>query len=785
MASRRFASLNSKIVLGFLTIAVLVGCAATVVGTNSLRLGRALEAIQESGVIQRRSALADMFHDAVRADVYMTLYRVSKGTADRKEARESFDKNAQDLVTNLAEAAEKVHDEAVTTAFKAVQPSVKAYVDQARRVIDLAFDNFGQAEQELAAFDERFEALEKSLDKLGDLLEEQAKATEGEAQASRTAASWQTFVALGGVILLMIAAGVALSRHVVSPIRALAKSLALIKEGAADLEVPQLRRDDEIGVVARSIHHIGTMGRDNQLTVAAVNGGETMMMITDNEERIVFISQALVEMLMRYEYVFRAARHDFSVEKMTGNHIDYYRANPNLRRTLIHDDKNTRKVRYEFGGATILVDMTYVSGVDGKPAGHTLIWRDVTEELAGQAEVAEMVSAAQAGDFSARLNLDTKRGFVHEIASGLNNVAELVERSVSECASVVKALAAGDLTQRVETEYRGSLGELSHSINDTIEHLSLTVATIKTTSDEVHVASREIQSGATDLSGRTEQQATSLEETAATTEQLAASVKATAQSSREAVDIAGNAVSVATEGGKIVQEAVEAMARIEQTSRKIGDITSVIDDIAFQTNLLALNAAVEAARAGEAGKGFAVVASEVRTLAQRSSVAAKDIAGLIATAEQEVSQGVRLVRGTGEALDKIVGVSRRVSETVSEISTASGEQASGIDEISQAVSHMDEMTQQNAALAEESAASAAALSTQIERLNELVVTFRTREEAARGPAAPQRRETAPVAAKKPEPQRLRQMAAEAFAERPRKVAGAKAAGAKPAQWDEF
>ncbi|WP_439497088.1 methyl-accepting chemotaxis protein [Bosea sp. (in: a-proteobacteria)] len=286
-------------------------------------------------------------------------------------------------------------------------------------------------------------------------------------------------------------------------------------------------------------------------------------------------------------------------------------------------------------------------------------------------------------------------------------------------------LSKGDLTYRIDAEVAASYEKLRDDFNLAVRQLSETVTTIQATAADVGSAAREINTGADDLSKRTEEQASSLEETAATTEELAASVKASANASKQAVSLADEAMDVARKGGAIVDDAVEAMARIEAASKKISDIIRVIDDIAFQTNLLALNAAVEAARAGDAGKGFAVVASEVRTLAQRSSTAAKDISALISTSGEEVAQGVGLVRSAGEALRQIVEASRKVSTTVSEISTASGEQANGIDEMSQAVAHMDEMTQQNAALAEQSAASATALSDQILRLNELVASFRT------------------------------------------------------------
>lgn len=291
-------------------------------------------------------------------------------------------------------------------------------------------------------------------------------------------------------------------------------------------------------------------------------------------------------------------------------------------------------------------------------------------------------------------------------------------------------LSKSDLSHRIDAEVTAAYEKLRDDFNTAVEHLSMTITTIQATAADVGNAAREINMGADDLSKRTEEQASSLEETAATTEELAASVKASAQASKQAVSLADEAMSVAQRGGAIVHDAVAAMARIETASRKISDITSVIDEIAFQTNLLALNAAVEAARAGDAGRGFAVVASEVRTLAQRSGEAAKGISALISESGAEVAQGVGLVRSAGEALDQIVAASRKVSATVSEISAASAEQANGIDEMSLSVALMDEMTQQNAALAEQSAASASALGDQIRRLNDLVSSFRTRDNVA-------------------------------------------------------
>jgi len=401
-------------------------------------------------------------------------------------------------------------------------------------------------------------------------------------------------------------------------------------------------------------------------------------------------------------------------------------------------------------------------------------------------DVGDVVAAAAAGDFSARLQIDQADEQMQKLVSGINEINAVVDSATSEFARALSAVAGGDLTARVDSAYRGKFAELKGAINETVDRLSSTVRTIQVTSADVGLAAREINMGADDLSKRTEEQASSLEETAATTEELAASVKATAHASRQAAAIATEAMQAAETGGVIAGQAVDAMARIETASQKISDIIRVIDDIAFQTNLLALNAAVEAARAGDAGKGFAVVASEVRTLAQRSSSAAKDISGLISSSNLEVGEGVKLVRQAGDALSQILSASQKVAATIGEISAASGEQASGIDEMSQAVAHLDEMTQQNAALSEQSAASAASLSSRIGQLNDLVAAFKTGPEGAgstvvagRPPASDR---SAPPAS---EPARLRQLAEAAFVQ-PRapakKVANSRASDSG---WEEF
>jgi methyl-accepting chemotaxis protein len=409
-------------------------------------------------------------------------------------------------------------------------------------------------------------------------------------------------------------------------------------------------------------------------------------------------------------------------------------------------------------------------------------------EAAISQEIAQFCMAVGGGDFSRRIDLAGKDGVFRDLSQQMNGLADTLQNVLDDLGRVLRGLSHGDLTATASGQYQGAFGDLAEAARETVSRLRDFAGRLAESADTVRVASAEISTGSQDLAQRTESQAASIEETAASMHEITATVKQNADNAQAASQLAVAARDTAEKGGSVVADAVTAVTQIEGSAQKISDIVGLIDEIAFQTNLLALNASVEAARAGEAGKGFAVVAQEVRALAQRSANASKDIKALITDSNAQVKTGASLVNQTGQSLTEIVTAIKKVSDIVAEIAAASREQATGLEQINTAVGSMDEMTQRNGALVEETSASAQSLADQGRQLSELVGFFkidsssRLKTAATPRPAA----QPAPVAPRST-PATTKPTASKPTSQKPAAVA---APTAKPAtsgddDWQEF
>jgi methyl-accepting chemotaxis protein len=520
------------------------------------------------------------------------------------------------------------------------------------------------------------------------------KTVEATAAEQGTIASWSTGV-VDVVLLMMLAFGIyTILRNMVSPLVRITAVMQSMAAGNFTETIPSTERRDEIGEMASALvvfrdaalakSRLESEAREQQVRAEA----ERRMTETEKAERERRIAQEKADSERAAAEEKLKRERDAAAQKAQAD-----------RQSAAERDAATARLMNEFDAA--------VGGI---------------------------VRAAMAGDFSQRVPLVGKEGVIRNLAEALNTMCDNLGKAFDDVVRMFGALSEGDLTQRITAEYQGGFATLKQNANLTAQRLSETVTEIKVAAGEVSSASAEIATSTTDLSQRTEEQASSLERTSAAMEEITVTVRKNADNAQQANERASRTREAAERGGQVVTSAVEAMARIDEASHKMSDIISVIDEIARQTNLLALNAAVEAARAGEAGRGFAVVATEVRSLAQRSSQAAKDISNLITNSSGQVKGGVELVNRAGTALNEIVESIKGVADIVSDIATASAEQSTGLDQVKEALTQMDEATQQNSALVEENAATAKTLADQSATMGEQMSFFRT--EAARRSAKP-------------------------------------------------
>jgi len=593
------------------------------------------------------------------------------------------------------------------------------------------------------AFDKLSDTYNEKLDKL-EILTHEMEGTVGEevfelsdgVSKESVNAEHNSFIVFGGTLAVMLPLIALIILSITRPLHKSTQVVETLAQGDYMVDIKEAGRTDEIGELARNMLTLRSSVEKSVRLQALIDNLSLPVMLCDKDFNIVYGNQATMTALKKLEKLLPVP-----VDKIIGSNIDIFHKRPAHQRSMLADrTKLPHQAKFPLGDEWLSLNANSMPSRDGSFQGAFVDWRIVTDEVRSeqsvklaQEQINALVLAAMDGDLDKRIDSSQFQGFYKDLAESMNRLMDTIALPVNKSIAVMESLSQGDLTKKMDGEYKGTFAVIQNTLNATIVRLYDMVKQIIETAQSVNSAAGEISSGSSDLSMRTEQQASSLEETAASMEEITGTVKENSQNASQANELSTKASTIASEGGTVVADAVIAMGSIEKSSQKISDIISVIDEIAFQTNLLALNAAVEAARAGDAGKGFAVVASEVRSLAGRSATASKEIKTLINESAGQVKTGAQLVNKAGETLKGIVGSVKQVAGIVSEIASASVQQATGIDEINSAIMQMDEVTQQNAALVEENTAAAQSMLEQARSLETLISFFKVDEGDAESP----------------------------------------------------
>jgi methyl-accepting chemotaxis protein len=603
-------------------------------------------------------------------------------------------------------------------------------------LLDDAIDTFiGENQKE-------HDALAKDIDLLIAENDRQAAAASASARRAYTASSSLAAILLAvGIAGSMVLAWL-IARSLAGAMRGAVKVANEVASGKLDGRIV-VDRHDEIGELMLALQRMQkdlrerierdqVVASENLRIRTALDNSSTATLIADTDRNVIYVNTAFEKTVARYEEDLRTVSPEFDSADLIGKHLSHLGLSESVagKAMAALEKDGVAEIEVQFGQAVFNQTITSIRDDQGTWTGDVCEWRDRTLEVQVEDEVARIVSAAASGDLGGRVETAGKHGFFLQLAEQLNGLLDANATSIEQISGLLTALSQGDLTVRMDGDFHGVFAQMRDDANATAEQLADIVGRIKHSSGAINAAAGEIASGNSDLSQRTEQQAANLEETAASMEELTSTVKQNAEHARQANQLAVGAADVAAKGGEVVSQVVATMTGIESSSKKIADIISVIDGIAFQTNILALNAAVEAARAGEQGRGFAVVASEVRTLAQRSAGAAKEIKGLIDDSVSKVTDGTKLVDKAGKTMAEIVASVQRVTDIMGEISAASQEQSSGIEQVNLTITQMDETTQQNAALVEEATAAARSMEQQATQLAQAVSVFKLDEPAS-------------------------------------------------------
>ncbi|RBE97119.1 methyl-accepting chemotaxis protein, partial [Xanthomonas oryzae pv. oryzae] len=663
-------NVGPRLAAAFAILIVLSGLVA-LIGYRGLSSARALV----DDIVNQNMVKIRLSNDMMNANFRIGTQLRNLVLPTTAEDNQKFVAEIQSARADYSKARDELYAMPTTEQGNALRANIDKHRNEVKplntKVIDLA--NAGQSDEALSLMmTKSAPAMQRWQDAIGQNITLQDKSAAAAADAAFKSMDESRKLLIAGsllVVLLSGALGLLITRSLTQPLSRATRAAESIANGKLDNDV-DTQFNDETGRLLKAMNKM-------QLQLHNLISAQADMAKRHEEGQISFRMDA------------GAFPGDFG--SMANDTNALVAAHIKVKMQTVHLIE-----RYAIGDLS--EDMPQLPGEKG---AITAAMNQVKQNLATMnTEIKQLAQAAANGDFTARGNAEQFQYDFRVMVESLNTLMATADGNLQSLSGLLQSIAAGDLTARMSGDFHGVFAQMRDDANATATQLAEIVNGIKQSAVSIKGAASEIASGNQDLSQRTEQQAASLEETAASMEELTSTVKQNAENARQANQLAIGAASVASQGGEIVSKVVQTMSGIEASSKKIADIISVIDGIAFQTNILALNAAVEAARAGEQGRGFAVVASEVRTLAQRSSGAAKEIKELIDDSVQRVTDGSVLVHSAGTTMGEIVASVQRVTDIMGEISAASQEQSAGIEQVNQTVTQMDETTQQNAALVE-------------------------------------------------------------------------------------